>query len=97
MKNKLYTKSYFIKRLIDAGYYVTTLDNINYDDNDIRKWSIVVNRKNKSYKDNIIITCYKTSPLHYWFEIQTKSVNNFKIYTKSMNVVIDQLRNFEVN
>lgn len=94
MKNKLYTKSYFKKRLIENGYIVTDLI-IFYDNNDDRRWTILINRKNKIEKDNIFITCYRKSPIHYWFEIQTKKVNNYKLFTKSINVVVEQLKQFE--
>jgi len=96
MHNKLYTKSYFKKRLIESNYFVTDI-NIHFDNNDDRKWVLLLNKKNHIEKNNILITCFYKSPIYYWFEIQTKKVSNYKIFTKSMNVIIEQLRQFELS
>ena len=57
-KNKLYNQSYFCKRIVEEGFDVTRL-NIKYEFDDLRKWSIIVNKQQSEYKHNILITCFK--------------------------------------
>ena len=46
--NKLYTKSYFIKRLIEKHFFVTKIVD-QYTKNDTRYWTILVNPDNFYY------------------------------------------------
>ena len=54
-QNNITTKSYLVKRLKDSGYDINKLDNIVYDKNDKRKFSILLDNGGNS----IIITVYK--------------------------------------
>ena len=45
-KNKLYCKGYFCSRLTDNGFAITKL-NIPYEKDDLRRWSIIVNSKER--------------------------------------------------
>lgn len=91
-KNKIYTKSYFRKRLLEAGFSVKDPD-IKYDPIESRYWTLIVESKNEKIK-NIIITCFKITGDNYWFNFQTEKNQNFKLYTKSMEIVEEQLDNF---
>lgn len=86
MKNKLYTKSYFTKRLIEAGFFIKKV--IDYKEEDIRRWTIIVDPDNK----NLLITCFKKQKDNFYFLLQIQEVN-IKLYTKSMEVVIDSINN----
>lgn len=89
MKNKLYTLSYFRKRLHSASIGSKILIK-NYEiDNDERYWSITLFPKTH----NIFCTCYKKER-EFWFEFWD-GCNNIKnetiIKTKSMNIIIDSV------
>ncbi len=84
-KNKLYTKSYFVKRLEHAGYKVEPLPNIVFR-NEERQWMIVVS---PCYK-NIVVVCHKRNPDDFYFHVIGKA--SIKVTTHSMDVVIEQLR-----
>lgn len=86
MKNKLYTKSYFIKRLIESGLFVKKI--IDYTEKDIRKWTILIDPGNK----NLLITCIKHDKDNFYFLLQIQEVN-MKLYTKSMEVIIENINN----
>lgn len=92
--NKLYNQSYFVKRLLDAGFYVTRL-NIKFEENDFRKWMILVNDRENPYRFNICITCFKyyeKDQLKFTFKFQGQKENDFILSTKSMNTIIEILR-----
>ena len=81
MKNNLYTKSYFIKRLKDKQLFVVPL--IDYPQNDIRKWTINIEPKNY----NILCTCIKESSKNFWFKFDCQQKNNIIVNTKSMETI----------
>ena len=91
-KNKLYTCSYFCKRIIEQGFDVIRL-NIPYEKNDLRKWSIVVNKKKASYKMNVMITCFKNEETkNFEFQFQGQRKKAFFLSTLTMNMIIDILK-----
>ena len=91
-KNKLYCKGYFCSRLIDNGFNVTKL-NIQYEKDDLRKWSIIVNAKNIPYKYNIFITCFKDEVTkEFCFKFQGQRKKEFILKTMSMEIIINILK-----
>ena len=96
-KNKLHTPSYFIKRLRECGYVVEKVFG-GYGRHDPRRWTIVINPKNES----VLITC---STNKEWFNDCVFEFNdgaqyfpkNFNLSTKSIEVVINYLRKYNVN
>ena len=93
-KNKLYNQSYFVKRLLDAGFFVKRLG-IRFEDDDFRRWVIVVNDKDSTYNFNIFITCFKyieNDELKFTFKFQGQKEQEFILSTKSMNTIISILR-----
>lgn len=90
-KNKLYTPSYFCKRIIESGFDVTRL-NIKYEPDDLRKWSIIVNKSGINYKHNILITCFKDEKTKdFSFKFQGKKFDDFVLPTLTMKLIIDIL------
>lgn len=92
-KNKLYNQSYFVKRLLDAGFTVKRL-NIHFEDNDSRKWMILVNDRNNPYQFNICITCFKyyeNGELKFTFKFQGQKEADFIFKTMTMNTIISIL------
>ena len=92
-KNKLYNQSYFVKRLLDAGFFVKRL-NIKFENDDQRKWMILVNDKNNPYQFNICITCFKyyeNDELKYTFKFQGQKEADFIFKTMTMNTIISIL------
>jgi hypothetical protein len=91
-KNNLYTKSYFIKRLIGFGYFVSRIVE-NYPDNDIRYWSVYV----RDIENNtVLITCVKkkdSAPDDFYFRINGPNDSNIKLETLSMNIVAETIEN----
>lgn len=85
-KNRPYTKSYFVKRLAEAGYKVDRLDGIRFRGDDPRYWMVVVSPGDR----NIVVICHKRSPSEYHFQLIGRIP--IKLVTQSMKVVIDQLR-----
>ena len=83
IKNKLYTLSYFRKRLHDNKIPTNIL--LKYD-NEIRYWTILVYPN----KEKLLITCYKNNS-EYWFTFYYKDITT-KIITKSMEVIINQIK-----
>ena len=61
MANQLYTKSYFIKRLIESGFFVNTLI-AKYSPKDSRYWTILIN----PYSSAIVITCIREKDKFYF-------------------------------
>ncbi len=53
MKNNLYTKSYFCKRLRDKNFIIQSV--IDYPIDDIRYWTLIISPN----EYNILCTCYK--------------------------------------
>ena len=91
-KNKLYTLSYFKKRIIEHGFDVTKL-NIQYESNDLRKWTIVVNKHKSNYKMNILITCFKNEKTkEFSFKFQGQRQKEFILETLTMNLIIEILK-----
>lgn len=90
-KNRLYTLSYFIKRLADNKIFSEILINNNdkrdkyYSKDDIRQWTILIDPNNR----NIICTCFKKTPKNFWFKLNTKYNDNIKIKTLSMQTIIN--------
>lgn len=87
-KNNLYTLSYFRKRLFENEIKsIKLIDHYSADDN--RKWTILIYPNDK----NILCTCHKImNDKTFWFTLQTKSLMNYVIKTKSMDVMIDTLK-----
>jgi hypothetical protein len=85
LKNKLYTKGYFKKRLVDGGFIVNNID-IPYSQDDNRYWSLLVDKGNR----NLIITCIKKGE-NFHFILHGKNNTQYKILIKSMTVIIEQL------
>jgi len=91
-KNKLYNQSYFCKRIIEAGFDIIRL-NIPYMYEDLRKWTVVVNKHGISYKHNILITCFKNEETkEFSFKFQGPRFDDFILPTLSMNLIIDILK-----
>lgn len=89
-KNKLYNKSYFSKRLIEAGFHVIKLK-IPYQKDDYRKWTIIVNPNKRiyNYNFNIFVTCYKDEiSKEFSFKFQGQNFEDFILNTKSMKLII---------
>lgn len=91
-KNKLYNQSYFCKRLIDEGFDVIRL-RIPYENNDLRKWTIIVNKSKIEYKHNILITCFKDEKTKdFSFKFQGQNLSDFVLPTLTMKLIIDILK-----
>jgi len=86
-KNKLYTQSYFIKRLKDSNIFVKPL--IKYSENDIRKWTIIIEPE----KYNILCTCYKENSKNYCFKFDCQQKSNINVTTLSMKTIIENIKN----
>lgn len=85
-KNNLYTKSYFIKRLTEARYFVTRVVD-KYHDEDERYWTINIR---SSAGHMCMITCIKNTDTFY-FRVNGPNDSNTVIETLSMNVIFDTL------
>lgn len=91
-KNKLYNQSYFCKRIVEEGFDVTRL-NIKYEFDDLRKWSIIVNKQQSEYKHNILITCFKNEETkEFSFKFQGKTFDDFMLPTLTMKIIIEILK-----
>lgn len=87
-KNKLYTCSYFCKRIIESGFDVIRLS-IPYEPDDQRKWTIVVNKHGPYPKMNVIITCFKNDETkEFAFKFQGRKKKEFLLETLTMNMII---------
>jgi hypothetical protein len=89
VRNKLYTRSYAIKRLRAEGFRISIVD-IQFDSTDSRYWVIVLNPN----VHNIFITCYldRNNKTDFYFKLHSP-LNTVNIKTKSMLVLIDGLKN----
>ena len=93
-KNKLYNQSYFVKRLVESGFDVKRL-NIKFEDDDYRRWIILVNSRDTSYRYNICITCFKyieNDEKKFSFKFQGQKNRDFILNTLSMSTIIKILR-----
>lgn len=88
MKNRLYTKSYFVKRLRESGFKVQVVFD-KYNPSGHRYWTIVVDPGRK----DVMITCFKKNSDDYSFTVQTEHISNYSLITQSMDVI----RNFISN
>lgn len=89
MKNKLYTLSYFRKRIHSASIDSKILVKKYNVEDDSRYWTVTLFPKTH----NIFCTCYKEDG-EYWFELWdggNKLKNETTIRTKSMNIIIDSV------
>jgi hypothetical protein len=86
MKNKLYTKSYFIKRLRESGMNAHVMFD-KYSPGGRRYWTIMVDPG----RSDIMITCMKSSAEDYSFTVQTENITNYTMITQSMQVMTDFL------
>ena len=90
-KNKLYTLSYFRKRLKGAGFSSKILIN-NYDEDDKRYWTISIH---KEY--SIICTClkYETDGIlevsFHFTDCGQKIIRDKTVQTESMNIITEML------
>jgi hypothetical protein len=96
-KTKITTISYFLKRLRDSGYVANKLYT-DYNENDSRNWTIVVDPTNTS----IIITCFNNKNYlgEEFFEIYDGGQyipENFRIKTSSIEIVVEYLIKFNIN
>lgn len=91
-RNKLYTKSYFKKRIVEQGFDVLDLK-IPYEKNDLRKWTLVINKTKSVYKMNIVITCFKDeNTKEFCFKFQGQKRKEFILNTLSMKLIINILQ-----
>ena len=95
-KNKIYTPSYFVKRLIESGYNVRRVFN-DFGEHDSRRWTMVVNPGQES----VFVTCYTNKEeLHdrvFEFNDGGKYIpKNFQLYTESIEVIINYLREYSI-
>ena len=90
-KNFLYTKGYVKKRLIEAGFVVKSLP-MRYAQNDQRYWSLLVDLKDAG--KNLVLTCLKSGLADRIgdFSVAGPKSFNFKIQTKSADVLVEQLK-----
>jgi hypothetical protein len=90
--NNLYTKSYFIKRLINFGYFVSRVVE-QYPDNDSRYWTVYVRDMDSNA---VIITCIKakgSAADDFYFRVSGPNDSNIKLETLSMNIVAETIEN----
>ena len=88
-KNKLYTRSYVVKRLKENNIRINILD-VKYIKNDIRYWTVLVN---PSY-ENIFLTCClnQNNKEDYYFKLHSFK-NTITIKTKSVRILVDYIKN----
>ena len=89
-RNRLYTQSYFTKRLIENGFNIQKLN--VYASDDTRKWTINVDPGIKEGRDNILVTCYRVSAEDFWFVLDSKRKRNIVVKTQSINTIVDILQ-----
>jgi hypothetical protein len=95
-KNKLKTAGYFIKRLKDAGYVTFRIFD-KYDENDSRKWTVLVDPSGAS----VYITCFENRPFknEYLFSFEDgnqRFSRGYVLKTSSIEVVIQRLVDHDV-
>jgi hypothetical protein len=89
--NKLYTLSYFRKRLLDSKIKSRIIID-KFSDNDSRYWSIIIDPN----KSNIACTCYKKSSDEFKFMFQIPNGNTVSLKTLSMDVIINTINENKV-
>ena len=95
-KNKLKTAGYFIKRLKDAGYVTLRMFD-KYDEEDPRKWTILVDPSGAS----VYITCFEDRPFknEYLFSFEDgnrRFSRGYVLKTSSIEVVVQRLVDHDV-
>ena len=95
-KNKLKTAGYFIKRLKDAGYVTLRMFD-KYDEDDPRKWTILVDPSGAS----VYITCFEDRPFNneYLFSFEDgnrRFSRGYVLKTSSIEVVVQRLVDHDV-
>ena len=95
-KNKLKTAGYFIKRLKDAGYVTLRMFD-KYDEDDPRKWTILVDPSGAS----VYITCFEDRPFknEYLFSFEDgnrRFSRGYVLKTSSIEVVVQRLVDHDV-
>lgn len=96
--NSLATPGYFLKRMRDAGFIAIRLFQ-DYSPEDPRKWTVMINPS----KESIMITCLNLisdqgneSTKFSLHDGGIKWPTNFIVSTSSINVIIQELLNHEV-
>ena len=95
-KNKLFTPSYFIKRIIECGYNVEKVFD-KYGTHDPRRWTVAINPTQES----VLVTCYTNKEeLHdivFEFNDGGNTIpKNFQLHTKSIEVIINYLQEYNI-
>ena len=95
-KNKITTQSYFIKKLRDSGYYTDRVYS-RYNDDDPRKWTVVINPGT----DSVFVTCRDNGEwpyrgLYEFGDNGLKIPRGYHINTESTEVVTKHLHEFNV-
>ena len=86
--SKVQTRSYFIKRMRDCGYYVDRVA-WDYSEKDSRKWAVIMDNGGTS----VIITCYKDNSFHF-YDGCAYAKNHLKIVCESIEVLIGYLNDW---
>lgn len=84
--NKLYTLSYFRKRLLDSGIKSVKVVE-KYSDTDARYWTLLIDPNQSS----LICTCYKRSSDDFKFTFLIPNGNIITVKTLSMDVIINTI------
>lgn len=98
MANNISTPGYFIKRLRDAGFIVIRLFD-KFAPEDSRKWMVCVNPSQES----VVITCHNVFLEDrdlIKFQLDdggNKWPKNYFLMTSSINIVIQELKEKEIN
>lgn len=87
MSNKVSTKSYCIKRLRDCGYTANIIENLNYTEEDKRKWSALIDNGCAS----VIMTCFKDGSIQFYDGRRYISNTSLKLFTDSVEVIVEFL------
>ena len=95
-KNKITTQGYFVRRLRNSGY-ITSRVYDRYQDQDPRKWTIVIDPDG----DSVLITCWDTGewPYRGMYELSDggrKIPKGYHINTDSIEVIVNHLSQFNI-
>lgn len=95
-KNKITTQGYFIRRLRNSGYMTSRVYD-RYQDQDPRKWTIVIDPDG----DSVLITCWDTGewPYRGMYELNDggrKIPKGYHINTDSIEVIVNHLSKFKI-
>lgn len=88
--SKIQTRSYFIKRLRDSGYFADRVA-WEYSETDSRKWTVVVDNGCST----VIITCNKDHSFNFYDGLAYAN-NYLKINTDSIEVLITLLNEWGI-